>query len=185
MLFTYLSSFQIRIYDNMGKFELFFWFLNIGYGFYELFSIIDEGASMYFGDQSNYFDFLISVIFVVALVLRIMGNISGCSDKLAECEAKSMSTTFVILWGTNAVALWIRLIFFTILSHSMGTMVRMISRMMVDIMVFLQIMGIIFVGFVISIMFCLGSTSAYGSMYITFLTMFRAIMVKCFYFLSV
>ncbi len=52
-------------------------------------------------------------------------------------------TIFVILWGINTIALWMRLTFFMVLSTNLGPMIRMVQRMMVDIVTFLEIIGII------------------------------------------
>ena len=49
--------------------------------------------------------------------------------------------------GLNTIVLYLRISYFFVLSHKLGPMIRMIANMMADISTFMQIMGIIFIGF--------------------------------------
>eukprot|EP01084_Bolivina_argentea_P015925 29840_1 len=166
--------------------ETVFWIFNIGYVLYEVFSIIDEGLHVYLSQASNYFDFVISSLFIASFALRIyvwikkqfLGglncelNVNNASNNCADLRS---NTIFVILWGINTIALWIRLTFFCVLSTNLGPMIRMVQRMMTDIIVFLEIIGIILIGFIVCLVFVVGDVlSAFASFPVAFLTLFRA-----------
>eukprot|EP01083_Nonionella_stella_P098541 277150_1 len=183
-LFTFLSSQQFRVYDDMSITEAVFWVFNIGYVLYEVFSIIDEGFHVYLQQASNYFDFVISCLFIASFALRLyvylmktyLGGLA-CLEK-NTCQDAKANTAFVILWGINTIALWSRLTFFCILSAELGPMIRMVQRMMHDIGTFLEIILIILIGFIVCLVYVLGDVDdlkdSFGSFHKAFLTLFRA-----------
>ena len=138
----------------------------LGYVLYEVFQIVDEGIHVYLQQASNYFDFVICGLFISSLSIRLTvwarkyhfgsGGYAyecclDCADSAANaCADLTENSIFVILWGINTIALWRRLSFYCVLSSELGPMIRMIQRMMVDIIVFLEIIGIIFIGVLFS-----------------------------------
>jgi len=168
-LFTYLSVQKFRVYDKMSSSEIIFWIFNAGYVTNELQSVMTSGLKQYFGDVQNYFDTVISGIFVASIIIRLAAIIKGpgcghgnlihdeATGISQPCWAQSkLNTTFVVLWGLATMTLWLRIINFCALSHSLGPMVAMIFRMMGDIATFFTIMLILFVAFAMCLMFTLG-----------------------------
>ncbi len=88
------------------------------------------GPKQYYSESQNYFDTLISVVFISSIALRIYalmagapcdGNINGTD--IACWTNDNLNTSFVVLWGIATVTLWLRIINFCILSHNLGPMV--------------------------------------------------------------
>ena len=125
-LFTYLSIQQRKVYHDIGLAETVFWILNSGYVLNEIQQMMALGFRKYFKEPSNYFDTVISVIFVTSLVIRLYGKYN-CD----ETSCTQLATLFSILWGSATITLWLRVINFCVLSHKLGPMVQMIFKMMV------------------------------------------------------
>eukprot|EP01083_Nonionella_stella_P213062 768781_1 len=159
-LFSYLSTKQFRVYDEMGTAEVIFWVFNTGYVLNEVQQMFTSGAKDYFADRSNYFDVVISVVFIASMSIRYycVGREPNCdTEKDKNCwHSASLNTAFVILWGIATITLWVRLVNFCTLSHKLGPMVQMIFKMMDDIVAFFEIMFILFLGFAFALMFILG-----------------------------
>eukprot|EP01083_Nonionella_stella_P122850 369792_1 len=159
-LFSYLSTKQFRVYDEMGTAEVIFWVFNTGYVLNEVQQMFTSGAKDYFADRSNYFDVVISVVFIASMSIRYycVGREPNCdTEKDKNCwHNGQLNTAFVILWGVATITLWVRLITFCVLSHKLGPMVQMIFKMMDDIAAFFEIMFILFLGFAFALMFILG-----------------------------
>ena len=102
-LFTYLSILQFRVYDAMSTEEFIFWVFNAGYVTNELQSIFANGVKQYFGDTQNYFDTLISFIFVASICLRLYAIYNGvpCVTPAIDC---SMSVASLCLCPLRARA---------------------------------------------------------------------------------
>eukprot|EP00485_Elphidium_margaritaceum_P015088 CAMPEP_0202731060 /NCGR_PEP_ID=MMETSP1385-20130828/186951_1 /ASSEMBLY_ACC=CAM_ASM_000861 /TAXON_ID=933848 /ORGANISM="Elphidium margaritaceum" /LENGTH=2462 /DNA_ID=CAMNT_0049397343 /DNA_START=90 /DNA_END=7479 /DNA_ORIENTATION=- len=183
-LFTFLSVQHIRVYDTMALSETIFWIFNVGYVLNEVQSIWTTGLKQYYSDAQNYFDTVISAIFVTSIVIRIYALASGppCSDEPeteADCWHKGkLNTVFVVLWASASITLWLRIINFCTLSHSLGPMVAMIFRMMGDIATFFTIMLILFVAFAMCLMFTLGDVlpEQFGSPTSAAATLFLALL---------
>ena len=204
-LFTMLSLEQFRVYDPMSSAEIAFWIFNAGYVANEIQSLISEGFKMYFADTENYFDTLISVVFVASIILRLwallsdgpycdgwldedgqiiedeQGNVIMDSDQAGSditCWSRSaINTGFVILWGIATITLWLRIINFFVLSHSLGPMVAMIFRMLSDIMTFFEIMVVLFIAFAMALVFILGDVmEGFSGPVIAMITLFRALL---------
>ena len=148
-----LSSHHHKVYFKFEWYEILFWILNGGYVLNEVQQLLLEGLRFYLSDISNYFDMLISLIFILTFSTRLFGVYSPhCyGDATGFCD--DADTVWRISWGFATIALWLRLMTFCVLSHSLGPMVQMISRMMRDVAVFFAIMGIIFLGFVFAVDF--------------------------------
>ena len=99
-------------------------------------------------------------------------------DDDVPCWSDShLNTSFVILWGIATITLWLRIVNFFILSHSLGPMVAMIFRMLSDIATFFEIMLILFLAFAMCLMFILGDVlSDFESPAIACITLFRALL---------
>eukprot|EP01084_Bolivina_argentea_P067703 123248_1 len=159
-LFTYLSVKQNQVYDTLEVDELIFWIFNTGYVLNEIQQLISVGFKKYLSDSDNYFDIIISSVFISALCIRIYAlskDGPSCGPIESECwKDGRLNTTFVILWGVATITLWLRLINFCVLSHKLGPMVQMIYKMLDDIVTFLEIMLILFLGFSFALMFIMG-----------------------------
>eukprot|EP01083_Nonionella_stella_P180070 641139_1 len=195
-LFTYLSVQQFRVYDPMLPQEILFWVFNLGYVVNEGQSLLTEGMASYFSDSQNYFDTVISFVFISSFAIRIYAFITGpdCEGPLhtpspsptedddhdysIPCWAEyGINAAFVILWGIATITLWLRLVNFCILSHSLGPMVQMIFSMMGDIKTFFEIMIILFLGFAMALMFILGDAlEEFANPGLSSITLFRALL---------
>ena len=143
LLFTYLSIKQTQVYDEFKYDELIFWIFNIGYVINEIQQMISVGIGKYFGDKTNYFDIIISGVFVSSLIIRMYALNKGepnCGPPSDDCwHNKRLNTAFIMLWGVATITLWLRLINFCVLSHKLGPMVQMIFKMVDDIITFLKL----------------------------------------------
>ena len=160
-LFTYLSVQQTQVYDPLNADEIIFWIFNIGYVLNEIQQLLSVGIAQYLGDPSNYFDVVISGVFVTTFILRMYALANGtpnCGSIEDDCwHNGKLNTAFIILWGIATITLWLRLINFAVLSHKLGPMVQMIFKMMGDIVTFFEIMLILYFGFSFALMFIMGS----------------------------
>ena len=138
--------------------EFIFWLFNAGYVANELQMLISYGVHQYYSETQNYFDTVISTVFIGSIVIRLYAIYSGpdCTGFLGDdgkpstnpedipCWSTSdLNTVFVVLWGIATVTLWLRIINFCVLSHSLGPMVTMIFRMMSDIVTYAAYISII------------------------------------------
>ena len=149
-----LGSGDYKVYHSFEWYEVLFWILNGGYILNEIQQLfISDGLRYYLSDRTNYFDLLISLIFMSSFSVRLYGVISpNCrGDPASICN--DLDTFWRISWGFVTILLWLRLMTFCVLSHSLGPMVQMISRMMSDVAVFFVIIGVIFIGFVFAVDF--------------------------------
>lgn len=82
--------------------EIIFWVCTIGYVLNELQQAIYLTIARYFGDNTNYFDSLISIIFVAAMVIRIYcieNRLDDCDDSDTECSIDNgLNNAFSMLW---------------------------------------------------------------------------------------
>ena len=153
-LSVWLGSGHREVRDPFSWAELVFWILNGGYILNEIQQLFFQGFRKYLGDRSNYFDILISLIFILALSMRVYGaNARECEGDNPAQICYDFDTVWRISWGFVTILLWLRLVTFCVLSHSLGPMVQMIFRMMGDVAVFFAIMGVIFLGFVFAVFF--------------------------------
>ena len=163
ILFSAVSVRQFQVYHSpMEAIEYVFWICNIAYVVNEVQMARCDGMHQYFSQVSNYFDVIISAVFISCFILRIYGLEVGptCEDGVDEDEThcwthSKLNTVFVILWGVACVVLWLRVIVFCVLSHNLGPLVQMIYRMMGDIITFFEIMLIVFAGFGFALLFVL------------------------------
>eukprot|EP01084_Bolivina_argentea_P145456 254946_1 len=159
ILFTVLSFSKFRVYDEMTEGEIVFWIFNMGYVVYEILQAMGEGLEKYFSSKSNYFDTLISIVFLISISIRVHANRvpNPCETPHSvepECWYYSPeNVTFMILWAIATITLYVRLLLFCVLSRTLGPMVKIIFDMKDDIITFFTIMFCIFCGFVISMMF--------------------------------
>ena len=96
----------------------------------------------YFSQRENFFDFFISVVFLVSLSLRFYGasHPERCVQYEDECSGDTLNVLFLLLWGAATIALWLRLCTFCMLSASLGPMIQMIWYMGGDIATFFAIL---------------------------------------------
>eukprot|EP01084_Bolivina_argentea_P159606 277953_1 len=189
MLFTYLSINQFRVYDPMSPSEIIFWIFNMGYVAYETQMLYILTPSRYYSESQNYFDTIISLVFITDITIRIYALYTGppCEgnafDGDIEMEnipcwnANTVNTLFSIFWSIATIVLWLRIINFCVLSHSLGPMVQMIFRMMSDIITFFEIMVILYLAFVFALFSLLRTVNPdFEDPTTTAITLFRAIL---------
>eukprot|EP01084_Bolivina_argentea_P087758 158499_1 len=70
ILFTILSLTKFRVFDPMTEGEIVFWILNMGYILHEIVQLC-AGFHEYFSTTSNYFDAVISTVFLFNISIRI------------------------------------------------------------------------------------------------------------------
>ena len=201
-LFTYLSISQFKVYDEMANHEIVFWIFNIGYVAHGVQLMISNGIKKYYSETINYFDTVISIVFLISISIRLYALYGPDSDlplcpweeddyiapittlepinyDTDDCWSSSgtLNTAFVILWGIATIVLWLRLFNFCVLSHSLGPMVLMIFKMVDDIVTFFEIMLILFLGFTMCLMFIMGSVhDGFSDPFESGMTLFRAIL---------
>ena len=177
ILFTYLSVNQIRVYDNIQGIEFICWIFNIGYVLNEIQQIIAQ-YNRYFDDNSNYFDTIISILVVTALIMRIYAYEKGPNCGVDECGNDSgLNIAFTMIWACCTIMIWLRLITFCVLSKNLGPMVQMIFRMLGDIWTFFQILFILFLGFLFALTYIMGDVHQdFDTPLNSSLTLFRAIL---------
>ena len=192
-LFTYISTQQIQVYDEYETDEIIFWTLNFGYVLNECHQMYTLGPRKYFAVPSNYFDIIVSAVFVSLLLIRIIAvntepYCEGYLDENGEitteeitdkpCWANGqLNTAFIILWGMATITLWLRLITFCTLSYSLGPMIQMIFKMLGDIITFFEIMLILYLGFSFALVFIMSPIHPdFDNPIESGLTLFRAIL---------
>eukprot|EP01084_Bolivina_argentea_P076822 139273_1 len=155
LIYTYLSSYQFDIHNTITTQELFFWILNIGYILHEMQMFVVDGLKLYFSQYSNFFDTLISCIFVSRLVIRLYSMFKSIDCKQNELcwSASNLNGIYVILWGISTILLWCGSINFFVLSPRLGPLIQMIYEMMDDIIAFFEIMIILASGFLVCLTF--------------------------------
>lgn len=165
VLFTSLSFSKFRVYTYpMDTSERIFWVFNMAYVAHEVIELFfSEGFNKYFSKKSNYFDTIISLVFLTSITIRLAAIYSGppCEGMIHDVDAEGdpiefpcwystpENTLFTILWGIATITLYLRLCLFCVLSRSLGPMIQMIFNMKDDIITFFEILIIIFLGFVI------------------------------------
>ena len=162
-----LGSDHRQVWDNFTWYEIFFWVLNGGYILNEVQELFLEGLRFYLGDPSNYFDVLISLIFILTFSTRMYAifspNCEDSGDAIPADICRDLNSVWRISWGFVTILLWLRLVTFCVLSHSLGPMVYLIFRMVKDVAVYFAIMVIIFLGFVFAVYFVADSHSGFNS----------------------
>eukprot|EP01084_Bolivina_argentea_P123568 218973_1 len=184
MLFTYLSVNRFRVYDDPTPVECIFWVLNLGYVLYEVQMFFSNGAKQYYSEAQNYFDTLISIVFILSFSIRMYALRVGkpCEGYIENTEypcyvEDNIHNMFIILWSIGTVTLWLRIINFFVLSHKLGPLVQMIFNMMGDVIRFFVIMGVLFFAFTMCLMYTMGDIyDAFDSPLNAGITLFRALL---------
>ena len=100
--------------------ETIFFVFVVGYVAFEIQSFVDCDFKVraYFSERENYFDFIISLLFVAGMLILMYGrkHPKECADIEHGCYTDPLNVSFLIIWASATVLLWLRLCTFCMLS---------------------------------------------------------------------
>lgn len=173
-VFTAVALQQVTVDQSFSVLETVMWIIVGSFFLGELNQLKGVGMSKYFDDEWNVLDMFIYSLFVGMAVLRL----GTWNDEERDSSSPSLSYDFLL--SINAILLWVRASFVFKIHPSVGPLLRMMLRMLTDVINFALLMSLFVVGFSVSFYYLLSERSEdvgndnYSSVGNATLTMFRA-----------
>ena len=159
-VFTYLTYQRDPVNQAPTWLDYIFWCCNFGFVLGELIELGYDGWKEYLSKWQNWLDMIISTNFMLIIIIR--SSVTIVSDnfddvkKIVDQEASVIPLIYKNIWALNVVILWLRLLFFMLMSRSVGPLITNIKNMLKDIVSFGKMYILILLGFVFGLYFLIG-----------------------------
>ena len=129
--------------------------MNLGYFVYELIEAYDKGLRDYFtlAGWVNYWDLQISFTWITLFVMRM---VSWYYRFQHFGQNKHADATYMVLWGLQAASLSVRSLVLFQTSEYLGVLLRMMTKLIVEMLKFMFVLALILVGFVFGLYYIQG-----------------------------
>ena len=141
---------------NFFIYELILWVANIGYILFEIFECIEKGLIDYFdlkvGGSKNIMDASISIIWMILGAIKISFLIRDTGERI-NIEKDIAAQIYIFLFAIQILILTVRSLTLFSNTHYLGTLLRVVKMMTVEIVRFMYIYIIALLGFLFALWF--------------------------------